>query len=645
MSNKIDCAFYTAGLGGGVKPDGELSQPSQVCCRPSRTILGLSANRSGICPNSGTNLSWLTPIVYFACLSILAALFSPSNSNGQDEPSHPNIILIMTDDQGIGDLGVMGNPIIETPNIDKLASQSAWLTNFYVQPVCAPTRACLMTGRYNYRTRAIDTYIGRAMMEPEEITIAEVLSMSGYATGIFGKWHLGDCYPMRAMDQGFQTSVVHRGGGIGQPSDALAAPRQYTNPILFRNGIVEQFKGYCTDIYYDEAIRFIDESQRKAKPFFVYLPDNCPHGPFHDVPQGFYEKYKSKNLSADQFPQQQGHPIPETQNADTLARIFAMISNVDRNVGRVLRHLDELKIADNTIVIFMCDNGPNTQRYVKGMRGRKGQVYEGGIRSPFFIRWPARIKAGLRIDKIAAHIDVMPTLLGACGIGAAKNLDGLDFSAILQGELRDWPARNIVIQSHRGNQPTRLHHFAVRNPRWKLVHNSGFGKEKFEGAPKIELYDMFVDPLEMNNVASDNPEVVRSLRDAYDKWFDDVSATRADNYAPPRIVIGSEHENPTTLTRQDWRRTAGGGWGAGGHWLVTVNKPKKFTIRCQLLRKQPRESVEMRIGDHKFRIETDDTNLTCEFRDIELSKGDYQISAIATGGGEKQSVYQVEISH
>ena len=226
----------------------------------------------------------------FFCLTLCLSLI-PSAIKAQDRP---NIILIMTDDQGIGDFSVNGNPFLETPNIDRLSTESTSLENFYVHPVCTPTRACLMTGRYNYRTRAIDTYIGRAMMEPEEITIAEILSQAGYRTGIFGKWHLGDCYPMRAVDQGFQTALIHRGGGIGQPSDPLAARSKYTDPILCRNGVAESFTGYCTDIYYQEAIDFIRSSHESEKPFFVYLPDNTPHGPFGDVPNDLYQYYLTR---------------------------------------------------------------------------------------------------------------------------------------------------------------------------------------------------------------------------------------------------------------------------------------------------------------------------------------------------------------
>jgi arylsulfatase/arylsulfatase A len=558
----------------------------------------------------------------------------------------PNVILIMTDDQGIGDLGVMGNPVIETPRIDRLASESAWLTNFYVHPVCAPTRACLMTGRYNYRTRAIDTYIGRAMMEPDEVTLAEVLSAAGYATGIFGKWHLGDCYPMRAMDQGFETAVVHRGGGIGQPSDPLQARRQYTDPVLFRNGVAEAFHGYCTDIYYREACAFIERARDAKQPFFVYLPDNTPHGPFHDVPEDLYRHYLSKKITPESFPNVPGgHPVPQI-DADFLARVFAMISNVDRNVGRLLDRLEQLELTDNTIVIFMCDNGPNSRRFVRGYRANKGSVYEGGIRSPFFIRWPGNITAGLRVPAVAAHIDVMPTLLGLAGLPVPEKpvLDGRDLGPLLRGETETMPERNLFIQSHRGNAPVRYHHVAVRNQQWKLVHASGFSRESLEKPPQFELFDMVRDPFETTSVAAQHPDMVTSMRAAYDQWFDDVSSTRPDNYAPPRIVIDAARENPVVLTRQDWRRTRAGGWGDEGFWLVRIEQPTILTLNCRLLDDRPSEQIQLLInGQPRATTSTDENGRQGTFRDIRLHPGDYEMTAVARHNDRTEGVFQIEV--
>lgn len=579
---------------------------------------------------------------YYHLLALLT-LFLAGSLCGQDRP---NIVLIMTDDQGIGDLGVMGNRVIETPNIDRLAGESSWLTNFYVHPVCAPTRACLMTGRYNHRTRAIDTYVGRAMMEPEEVTIAELLQSAGYATGIFGKWHLGDCYPMRAMDQGFQTAVVHRGGGIGQPSDPLNARRQYTNPILFRNGIEEQFEGYCTDIYYDEALKFMESSNQKRQPFFIYLPDNTPHGPFHDVPKDLYDQYVEKNITRESFGQQsEGHAFRDP-DADFLSRVFAMITNVDRNVGRVLDKLDEMKISRNTIVIFMCDNGPNSRRYVMGYRGHKSSVYEGGIRSPFFIRWPGQFAASYKLNTVAAHIDVMPTLLGCCQIPVPDNvkLDGIDLSPGMRAEAVAVPDRHVVIQAHRGDKPTRYHHMAVRNQRWKLVHATGFGKERFQGEPRFELYDMREDPLEERNVADRRPDIVRQMRDAYDQWFDDVSSTREQNYDPPRIVIDAEKENPVVLTRQDWRRSGDQGWGNNGSWLIRVAQSANLRVKCRLLDAKPADAIELWINGRLVdECKTGDDRLWGTFEELPLPAGNFELTALVRYEKGVEGVFQIEI--
>jgi arylsulfatase/arylsulfatase A len=330
--------------------------------------------------------------------------------------ARPNVILIVTDDQGYGDLGVNGNPVIRTPHIDAMAARSARMTQFYVSPVCAPTRASLMTGRYNYRTRAIDTFVGRAMMEPEEVTLAEILRDAGYRTGIFGKWHLGDAYPMRPIDQGFEEALVHRGGGIGQPSDPPGGEGKYTDAILFHNGESVHTEGYCTDVYFGRALNWIGTRHEAGEPFFAYIATNAPHGPFHDVPEGLLAEYREVDLGNERFPQDRGHPLPAEADLDRRARIFAMITNIDENVGRLFGRLDALGLTDDTIVIFMVDNGPNGNRYVAGMKGWKGHVHEGGVRSPFFVHWPGRLKAGHSSDRIAAHIDVLPTVLDATAV-------------------------------------------------------------------------------------------------------------------------------------------------------------------------------------------------------------------------------------
>jgi arylsulfatase A-like enzyme len=547
----------------------------------------------------------------------------------------PNIVLIMTDDQGYGDLGVTGNPVIETPHIDAMAGRSASLTTFYVSPVCAPTRACLMTGRYNYRTRVTDTFKGRAMMDPDEVTVAEVLGDAGYATGIFGKWHLGDCYPMRPNDQGFDQSLVHRGGGLAQPSEPIENGNRYTDAVLFRNGEQVNTKGYCTDVYFDAAFEFIDDSRAAKKPFFIYLPTNAPHGPFHDVPDELYRKYKSKDLK----------PVllGRKGDADRVARIFAMIENVDQNVGRLFEKLDIAGLVDNTIVIFMVDNGPNSMRYVGNMRGMKSHVHDGGIRSPLFVHWPARLKAGTSSDRVAAHIDVMPTLLAAAGVSLPEGLklDGRSLLPLLEGKDVAWKDRTLVIQSHRGDTPIRYQHFAARNQRWKLLRSTGFGHETPTANVPFELYDMAADPKEENNLYGQRPEIAAELKKAYDAWYDDVSRSRPGNFGPPRIVVGTDHETTTVLTWQDWRVIEPTGWGRQGQWLLHFAEPHTYDVKLRWPQEMSNAKAELKIGPLTQTIEIGKATRTATFEDVTVPAGDAELLVTITQGTKKLGPYHV----
>jgi arylsulfatase/arylsulfatase A len=521
------------------------------------------------------------------------------------------------------------------------------MTNFYVHPVCAPTRACLMTGRYNYRTRAIDTYVGRAMMDPEEVTLAEILGRAGYATGIFGKWHLGDNYPMRPKDQGFEESLVHRGGGIGQPSDPPGGEGKYTDPILFHNGRQVQIQGYCTDIYFDHAMEWMGKNVRRRRSFFAYIPTNAPHGPFHDVPEDEYEYYKRQDLGNDRFPQDKGHPLPEKADEDKRARIFAMIDNIDDNVGRLFEKLNELAITDNTIVMFMVDNGPNGRRYVAGMKGMKSHVHEGGIHSPFFVHWPGTVEPGHSSDRVVAHIDVLPTVLEACGVSKPEGLrlDGRSFLPLLNGEPVAWPDRTIYIQSHRGDQPVLYHHFAARSQRWKLLHASGFGKETFEGEPKLELYDMENDPLEQRDLAKERPEIVEKMRKGYEAWFRDVGSTRPDNYAPPRIIIGTRQENPVVLTRQDWRHIKGRPWAANsnGYWELYTAFGGRYNIRLRFPAAKQAGRATLEIAGKELTQDINEGATECTFKKLALPRGDTRLQATLAFGNDTRGPWQVDV--
>ena len=361
----------------------------------------------------------------------------------------PNVLLIITDDQGYGDLGCHGNEKVRTPNIDRFASQSVRFTQFCVAPVCTPTRASLMTGRYHHRTGAIDTYQGRALMQPDETTIPEVLKSAGYRTGLFGKWHLGDNYPRRPQEQGFDEVLMHRGGGMVQPGDPPGS--RYMYPVLQHNGVQKDYKGYCTDVFTDGVIRFIEAG--KDAPFFAYVAFNAPHTPL-EVPDEWVRPYRGMGLD------------------ETTARIYAMVENIDANVGRLLKRLDELKLAENTIVLYMHDNGPQQKRFNANLRGLKGSVYEGGIRSPLFVRWAGTTRPR-EVDKLAGHIDLFPTLLELCRAKyeATRPLDGMSLAPLVLGHKVEWVDRTLFIQWHRGDEPKLYENCAVRQD-WKSINTT-----------------------------------------------------------------------------------------------------------------------------------------------------------------------------
>ena len=367
-----------------------------------------------------------------------------------------------------------------------------------------------------------------------------------------------------------------------------------------------QTRGYCTDVFFDAALEFIDAARASNRPFFAYLAPNAPHSPFHDVPEVLYRKYAAKDLA----------PVllGAREDADTVARVFAMVENIDANVGRLLAYLERRALAANTIVIFMTDNGPNTRRYVAGLRGMKSEVYEGGIRAPFFLRWPDRVHAGARSDRIAAHIDVMPTLLAAASVVAPAGvvLDGRNFLPLLAGEPIDWPDRHLVLQTHRGDTTVPFHNAAIRNQRWKLLRASGASRETLPPNAVFELYDLVADPGEKHDRAAEHPETVRQLEQAYARWFEDVSTTRPDNFAPPRIVVGSPREPETVLTSQDKRVPENG-------WLLHVARGGPYAVELRWKEPLARPgTIEVRIGGEikRGRIEAGRNSARVAFLDI-----------------------------
>lgn len=459
--------------------------------------------------------------------------------------TRPNVVLVMTDDQGYGDVGIHGNDRIRTPNLDRFAREGIQLTRFYSNPVCSPTRASLMTGRYFYRTGVIHTSRGGAKMHGDEVTIAELLAKAGYRTGIFGKWHLGDNYPMRPQDQGFHEVLVHRSGGISQTPDFGVS---YFDPDLFHNGRRVQTKGYCTDIFFDAALEFIE--QNRGQPFFVYLAPNAPHAPLEVSPR-YSQPYRDMGLD------------------ETTAKVYGMVENIDENFGRLIERLEKLGLRSNTLVVFLTDNGPQQERYNAGMRGRKASAYQGGIRVPFFLQWPARLAGRRKIDRIAAHIDVLPTLVEACGASppARLALDGVSLLPLLSGDVRpeDWRDRTLYFQVHRGLSPKRYQNCSAVTQRYTMVGYPGtFNQEDLATSadrPVLELYELQPGAIEARDIAAEKPDLLATLRRGYDAWFSAMERTRA--FQPGVIHVGSATENPTLLCLyQDatWRKGESRGW-------------------------------------------------------------------------------------
>jgi arylsulfatase A-like enzyme len=509
----------------------------------------------------------------------------------------PSILLIVTDDQGYGDLGVHGNKDIRTPHLDALAAAGCRIDPFCVSPVCSPTRSSLLTGRYTYRTGVVDTFMGRSMMHPDEVTIAEILGQAGYRTGIFGKWHLGDNYPLRPQDQGFQDCLTIRGGGIGQPSDPPGGDH-YTDPTLYRNGVAFKSKGYCTDVFTDGALKFIEANAEK--PFFAYVAYNAPHTPL-ETPDGYLQPYLDAKL-----------PEPT-------AKVYAMETNIDDNVGRLLKKLDDLKIADDTIVIFMSDNGPEKERYNGGLRGLKGTVFEGGLRVPFFFRWPAGLKEHRKVVSTFAHIDVVPTLLEATGVAAPAGvrMDGLSFLPWLR-EDQPAPDRTLFFQWHRGDVPQRMRSATARGPRFKAVW-------MLPSAAPL-LFDLQADPGETTNIAADHREAVQQLSAKYIDWYQDMERTRG--FAPPRIVLGTDHEDPAILTRQDWRgENATWTPNGNGHWLTTVAHETRFDVTLRFRAPGARTTITYSGGKTPVEVTVEAEATSVVLPAVPHAEGDTRISA------------------
>ncbi len=487
------------------------------------------------------------------------------------KPPKPNIVFILTDDQGWADMSGHGNPHLETPNIDRLANESVELTNFYVSPLCSPTRASLMSGQYAFRAKVVSTGQGLSSIDPEINTLAERLKENGYSTALFGKWHLGDVYPHRAQDQGFDEVLTHINGNL----QAYPPFNPYLNPTLIHNGTEERHSGYCMDIFTNHAIKYLHEN--KDKPFFVYLPTNTPHRPL-EITEEYLVKYREMGLK------------------DQTARVYAMVENIDDNLKRMEEALEKEGLSDNTIFIFMNDNGPTSledDRYLANLRGKKTFVYEGGIKAICLIKYPDAFQGNRKLDQLSAHIDILPTLMDLCNIPYTPDeLDGISLAPLLRGEANSLPDRYLFWQSHQG-MPQEERAFAVRHGNFKLVQQNKInGSFDHEIDAKFELFNVAEDPYEKENLLGTYPEIKDELLGEYQKWFNEVTGDYAN--LPYSILLNPAIQDPLVLTRRDWLGTTNIQDNETGYWIVDVKEDTDYTMETSI-RRTMKENCIIRI--------------------------------------------------
>ena len=571
----------------------------------------------------------------FRLLAFLPLLIPSAHVYAQvaSPTERPNVILIITDDQGYGDIGAHGNVILSTPNLDQLASESVRLTDFHVDPTCSPSRSALMTGRYSTRTGVWHTIMGRSLMDSGEETLAEVFAANGYRTGMFGKWHLGDNYPLRPQDQGFGHVVWHHGGGVVQGPDYWG--NDYFDDTYEVNGAYRAFEGYCTDVWFREAMSFIEADD--GRPFFAYLTTNAAHGPYL-VPEAYEEPYREAGVPP------------------TMAKFYGMITNIDDNVGRLREMLAARGLAENTILIFMTDNGTAEGRaprpreegtwawqgFNAGMRGQKGSEYDGGHRVPFFVHWPAGgIDRGREIGALSAHIDVLPTLVELAGLQleARRSLDGVSLAPALREQGPPPAARTLFVHSQRVEHPEKWRKSAVMTERWRLVNGT-------------ELYDIGEDPGQENDLAGEHPEVMARLRGAYDTWWESLVPV-FDQYV--RIGVGGP-EDPTELMSHDWHTDDGpvpwhqdhvrNGLVANGIWTLDVQRAGEYEITLrrwpeQLARPMDAVGAMIEIGDITQETPLQSSATSASFR-VRLPTGPTDLlTTLRRSTGEEHGAYFV----
>jgi len=468
----------------------------------------------------------ILPVLSFVLCTIASAATSPSK---------PNIILVMPDDLGYGDYACLGNPITHTPSVDAFKKESLLFTQFHVSPTCSPCRSALMSGRHEFKNGVTHTILERERMNLKTFTLPQMLKSVGYTSGIFGKWHLGDEEAYRPENRGFDEVYIHGGGGIGQtfPGSCGDAPGNTNiNPALWHNGKWEKTTGYCTDLFFAQAIKWMDAKREVKQPFFVYIPLNAAHGPWV-LPEQYYQQYLGKpGVSED------------------VAKFFGMLENIDANFGALLAKLNAWGIDDNTLVIYLgTDNGGFAQAckiFNAGMKGHKGTPYQGGTRSPCFFRWPAGgIPAGTECAALSAHLDLFPTLAEITGATLSaevkQQVEGRSLLPLLKNPKAEWADRTLVHHVGRWAKgqaaESKYTKCAIQNSRFTLVNNA-------------ELYDLKGDPGETKNVIAEHPEVVAGLRATYDQWWTEVQPMLVnENVVAPKM-------NP--MKELYWKQFGGG---------------------------------------------------------------------------------------
>jgi arylsulfatase A-like enzyme len=447
---------------------------------------------------------------------VLAGEEAPPRAKARTK--QPNIIYVITDDQGYGDIAAHGNPVVKTPHLDRMHGESVRLTEFHASPTCAPTRAALMTGRHEFRSGVTHTILERERLALSATTLPQILKTAGYTTGIFGKWHLGDEDAYQPGKRGFDRVFIHGGGGIGQsyPGSCGDAPgNTYIDPVVRSDGTFVKTKGYCTDVFFDAALDWIDMKRKADAPFFCYVATNAPHAPY-DCPPGSDAPYLARLDAAG---------VKNEKQRAEIAKFYGMIENIDTNVGRLLAKLDAWGIADDTLVVFTTDNGTAAGAAVcnAGMRAHKGSPYRGGTRVPSFWRWKGGLPAGMDMPSLVAHIDVLPTLCDLAAVEipptVAEKVEGRSFAPLLRGARIAWPDRPLVTHVGRWDRgkaaESAYRNCRIREGQWSLVN--------VKNKPDTwELYDIAADPGEQTDVAKEHPDIVARLAAEYDAWWQSV---------------------------------------------------------------------------------------------------------------------------